>query len=221
MLQGMRANQVRSVTLRGVPVEIARTGYTGEAVGFEIFVHPQAAATVWDALLEAGDEDRVVAAGLGARDSTRTEAGFPLYGNELAGPLDLTPTEAGFGRFVKSFKPFFIGRDAYVRRTAQHTHSIARFEITDEHVPMARHGDPVTDRRGAWVGAVTSATRVADGRQIGMAHVTNAHARRRTELRVFAGVAARRPSLPSSPAELGPGGRYILPARATVISRFR
>ena len=221
MLQGMRAYDVCSVTLDGVPVEIARTGYTGEAVGFEIFVHPQAAATVWDALLTKGDKDRVVAAGLGARDSTRTEAGLPLYGNELAGPLDLTPTEAGFGRFVKSFKPFFIGRDAYVRRTAQHTHSIARFEITDEHVPMARHGDPVTDRRGAWVGAVTSATRVADGRQIGMAHVTNAHARRRTELRVFAGVAARRPSLPSSPAELGPGGRYILPARATVISRFR
>ena len=86
---------------------------------------------------------------------------------------------------------------------------------------MARQGDPVTDRRGAWIGTVTSATRVASGRQIGMAHVGTAHTRRRNELRIFAGVSARRAGPPQSPAALGPGKRYALPAVATVITRFR
>ncbi len=220
-LDAMRMNHVRSFALAGADVEIAHTGYTGEAIGFEIFVHPEAARTVWDAILEAGADDGVVPVGLGARDSTRTEAGFPLYGHELAGPLDLTPGDAGFGRFVKTYKPFFVGRDPYVGREAARTSAIVRFSIADERVPMARQGDPVTDRRGAWIGTVTSATRIASGRQIGMAHVGAAHTRRRNELRIFAGVSARRAGPPQSPAELGPGKRYALPATATVITRFR
>ena len=220
-LDAMRMNHVRAFTLAGADVEIAHTGYTGEAIGFEIFVHPEAARTVWDAILEAGADDGVVPVGLGARDSTRTEAGFPLYGHELAGPLDLTPGDAGFGRFVKAYKPFFVGRDRYVRREAERKSAIVRFSIADERVPMARQGDPVTDRRGAWIGTVTSATRVSSGRQIGMAHVGTAHTRRRNELRIFAGVSARRAGQPQSPADLGPGRRYALPASATVITRFR
>ncbi len=220
-LDAMRMNHVRAFTLAGAEVEISHTGYTGEATGFEIFVHPDAARTVWDAILEAGADDGVVPVGLGARDSTRTEAGFPLYGHELAGPLDLTPGNAGFGRFVKAYKPFFVGRDPYVRREAERQSSIVRFSIADERVPTARQGDPVTDPRGAWIGTVTSATRTSSGRQIGMAHVAARHTRRRTELRIFAGVSARRAGRPQSPADLGPGGRYTLPAAATVIRRFR
>ena len=220
-LDATRMNHVRAFTLAGVDVEISHTGYTGEATGFEIFVHPDAARTVWDAILEAGADDGVVPVGLGARDSTRTEAGFPLYGHELAGPLDLTPGDAGFGRFVKAYKPFFVGRDPYVQREAERQSAIVRFSIADERVPTARQGDPVTDPRGAWIGTVTSATRTSSGRQIGMAHVAARHTRRRTELRIFAGVSARRAGRPQSPADLGPGGRYALPAAATVIRRFR
>ena len=220
-LDAMRMNHVRAFTLAGAEVEISHTGYTGEATGFEIFVHPDAARTVWDAILEAGADDGVVPVGLGARDSTRTESGFPLYGHELAGPLDLTPGDAGFGRFVKAYKPFFIGRDPYVRREAGRKSAIVRFSIADERMPTARQGDPVTDPRGAWIGTVTSATRTSSGRQIGMAHVAARHTRRRTELRIFAGVSARRAGRPQSPADLGPGGRYALPAAATVIRRFR
>ncbi len=220
-LDAMRMNHVRAFTLAGADVEISHTGYTGEATGFEIFVHPDAARTVWDAILEAGARDGVVPVGLGARDSTRTEAGFPLYGHELAGPLDLTPGDAGFGRFVKAYKPFFVGRDPYVRREAERKSAIVRFSIADERVPTARQGDPVTDPRGAWIGTVTSATRTSSGRQIGMAHVAARHTRRRTELRIFVGVSARRASRPQSPTDLVPGGRYALPAAATVIRRFR
>ena len=88
-LDAMRMNHVRAFTLAGADVEISHTGYTGEATGFEIFVHPDAARTVWDAILEAGADDGIVPVGLGARDSTRTEAGFPALrtrARRAAGP---------------------------------------------------------------------------------------------------------------------------------------
>jgi len=86
---------------------ISRTGYTGED-GFEISLAPERAPGLWRRLLELG----AVPAGLGARDSLRLEAGMPLYGHELA--PDITPLEAGLGRFVDLTKdePGFIGQDA-------------------------------------------------------------------------------------------------------------
>src|SRR5262249_9298957 len=81
--------------LRGDDVLVARTGYTGEDVGFELYVHPDRMQRLWDALLDAGKSRGVIATGLGARDSTRTEAGFPLYGHELAGEFDIGPHGAG------------------------------------------------------------------------------------------------------------------------------
>jgi len=77
-LAGKRKNSTFTANVAGAPVRLARTGYTGED-GFEIFVAPEQAAAVWRALIDAG----VVPAGLGARDTLRLEAGFPLYGHEL------------------------------------------------------------------------------------------------------------------------------------------
>ena len=54
--------------------------------------------------------------GLGARDSLRTEAGLPLYGHEMGGELNLGVAEAGFGSYVKTYKPWFIGREAFIER---------------------------------------------------------------------------------------------------------
>ena len=130
-------------------------------------MHPDAANDLWHAILEVGFDDGVRPAGLGSRDSTRTEAGLPLYGHELGGDLDLTPGDAGFGGFVKLYKPFFIGRSGFIAREQRRTSQIVRFTITDERVPIAREGDPVVDGRGGWVGIVTSAaldTNPAPGR---------------------------------------------------------
>jgi aminomethyltransferase len=86
---------------------VAGTGYTGER-GVEIAVPVEHAGQMWDALIAAG----VVAAGLGARDTLRLEAGLPLHGHEL-GP-GITPLEAGLGWVVAFGKDEFRGREALV-----------------------------------------------------------------------------------------------------------
>ena len=220
-LRRMRAFDVGTFTLAGIELEVAHTGYTGERVGFELLVHPEAANDLWHAMLDAGYDDGVRPAGLGSRDSTRTEAGLPLYGHELGGDLDLTPGDAGFGGFVKLYKPFFIGRSGFIAREKRRASQIVRFAITDERVPIAREGDPVVDARGGWVGIVTSAALDTNQRQVGMAHVMLRVSEEGTPLRVFAGVSARRGGRATVPRELKRGGRYPLPANAVVVSRFR
>src|SRR6202142_2236719 len=94
----------------GIPVLLARTGYTGED-GFELYCRPQDAEGLWTELMAAGADQGLAPAGLAARDTLRLEAGMPLYGNEL-GP-DMTPFDAGLGRVVNLDKPGdFVGRAA-------------------------------------------------------------------------------------------------------------
>jgi aminomethyltransferase len=99
-----------SGTFQDQPVLIARTGYTGED-GFELYLAPDNARALWDALLETGAGAGLIPAGLAARDTLRLEAGMPLYGHELtAGTL---PSQAGLGRVVALDKPGdFVGRSA-------------------------------------------------------------------------------------------------------------
>ena len=93
----------------GEPVLVARTGYTGED-GFELYVAPERAGRIWDALRETGGP-RVVPAGLASRDTLRLEAGMPLYGHELS--RDILPVQAGLGRVVALSKEGdFVGRAA-------------------------------------------------------------------------------------------------------------
>ena len=95
----------------GVPVLLARTGYTGED-GFELFVANGRAAELWAAVRAAGEGRGLVPCGLASRDSLRLEAGMPLYGNELS--RDVTPFEAGLGGVValKTKEGDFVGRAA-------------------------------------------------------------------------------------------------------------
>ena len=95
----------------GAEIVVCRTGYTGEH-GYELVVPWNDAPAVWDALVEAG----VRPCGLGARDTLRTEMGYPLHGQELS--LDITPVQARSGWAVGWSKPAFWGRDALLAEKA-------------------------------------------------------------------------------------------------------
>jgi len=88
---------------------VCRTGYTGEH-GYELLPPARQAAALWDALLEAGADLGVRPCGLGARDTLRTEMGYPLHGQDLS--LAITPVQARSGWAVGWKKPAFWGRDA-------------------------------------------------------------------------------------------------------------
>lgn len=74
-----KRNELSIVAINGCRVMLARTGYTGEPLGFELFIETADAPAIWDILIEKG----AVPIGLGARDTLRLEAGLPLYGHEL------------------------------------------------------------------------------------------------------------------------------------------
>ena len=168
-LIALRRTEFLELSLAGEPVLCARTGYTGEGVGYELLVPNAAAERIWETLVDAGKARDLVPCGLAARDSLRTEAGLPLYGQELAGPHEILPHEAGFAPYVKLHKAFFIGREAYRRALAHWTREIVRFFVEPGHRPP-RGGAAVVDRAGTVVGTVTSCAVLEEG-QIGMALV--------------------------------------------------
>ncbi|MEV0457888.1 glycine cleavage system aminomethyltransferase GcvT, partial [Catellatospora methionotrophica] len=114
-VDALRYYAIDPAVLAGVPVLLARTGYTGED-GFEIYCAPGDAAAVWAAVSAAGAAHGLVPAGLACRDTLRLEAGMPLYGQELT--VARTPFEAGLGRVAVLGKPAFVGQDALLARQA-------------------------------------------------------------------------------------------------------
>ena len=93
----------------GAPVTVCRTGYTGER-GYELLVPSAAAGPLWDALLAARTPDGAPQpCGLGARDTLRTEMGYPLHGQDIT--QDVTPNQARLGWAVGWDKPAFWGRE--------------------------------------------------------------------------------------------------------------
>lgn len=206
---------------QGMHLIISRTGYTGEEIGYEIYVDPREAVKLWRLLLEAGASYSVKPAGLGARDSTRTEAGLPLYGHELGGEHDVSPVGAGYGAFVKWHKPYFIGRDALKAREAERDREVVRFKVPDTTGRPVREGDPVIlARSGRCIGHVTSAV-VLDERQVGMAYVGRRYTDVGTELAVFPVSSGTRRQATKTYDQLVPGDRIPLSRPAQVISRFR
>ncbi len=96
-----------SMPVEGVPCLVSRTGYTGE-FGYEIYLKPEYALTVWDALVANGAKP----CGLGARDTLRLEAAMPLYGHELGADIHVNSANLNFA--IKPQKADFIGKDAIV-----------------------------------------------------------------------------------------------------------
>ena len=219
----LKRTQLCDAALGGFELIVSRTGYTGEKMAFELFVHPERAAALWRALLGAGEPFGLKPVGLGARDSLRTEAGLPLYGQEMGagsgkrGHRDLGVAEAGFGAYVKAYKPWFIGREAFLARERERKGVVVRFRFEEQGVRMAHPGDPVVDKRGKVIGWVTSCAIDREGFLTGQAFVPIKYASEGTRLFIYQGS----PAEPSpAPADMKPGDKTALPSAAIVLRRF-
>lgn len=138
----------------GEPVIVCRTGYTGER-GYEVLPTWGSTPRLWDALLEAAQQFDGLPGGLGARDTLRTEMGYPLHGNDL-GP-DITPVMALSGWAVGWDKDTFWGKEAVSEQRAAKTSRLLRGLVaTGRGIP--RSGCAVRTAEGDVVGEVTSGT---------------------------------------------------------------
>jgi aminomethyltransferase len=164
----------------GARVTISHTGYTGED-GFEIFVPPNMADRVWQAIIESGRQADVIPCGLGARDTLRLEAAMRLYGNDI----DETTTvlEADLGWTIGWKKPDFIGREVLAQQKAAGvTRKLVGFELLERGI--ARHGYAVV-QGGRQVGTVTSGTQTPFLKKaIGMAYVPTELSRPGSEIEI-------------------------------------
>ena len=105
----------KDVSFMGQPITICRTGYTGEK-GFELLIPAQMAINIWDEIISKGQKYGAKAVGLGARDTLRTEMGYPLHGQDIS--LNISPLEAGLSWAVNLEKSNFLGKDALVKEKA-------------------------------------------------------------------------------------------------------
>jgi glycine hydroxymethyltransferase len=196
---------------------VSRTGYTGEKMAFELFVHPDRASDLFRKLLDVGEPFGLKPIGLGARDSLRTEAGLPLFGHEMGGEMNLCVSEAGFGSYVKTYKPWFIGRKAFLEREGNRKGEVIRFRFDEKGVRMAHNGDPVLDKRGKVIGMVTSCSADQTGYLVGQAFLDKKYIAEGTPIFIFQGAPRK---VNKAPSNLQMGDRVIIPTAATVIPRF-
>ena len=134
-------------------IVIATTGYTGSG-GYEILIPKRDAETIWNALIEAGQEFGIKPIGLGARDTLRLEMGYNLYGNDISD--ETSPIEAGLAWVTKpANKPEMIDRNFIMN---QLTNGVSRklvgFEMIDRGIP--RHDYEICTADGTVIGKVTS-----------------------------------------------------------------
>ena len=166
-LAGLRYYWFRRARCCGVDGMLARTGYTGED-GFEFYFPPAESGRIWNEILEAGKSVGLVPVGLGARNTLRLEAAYPLYGHEL--DEQTTLLEANLGWIVKLDKGEFLGRQVLAEQHARGTHKkLVGFEMTDRGI--ARDGFDVVEGTQT-VGRVTSGTHAPFlKKSIGLAYV--------------------------------------------------
>ena len=142
------------VNIAGADVILCRTGYTGE-LGYELLPHTKDAVAVWDALVKAIEPLEGLICGLGARDTLRTEMGYPLHGHELS--LDISPVEASASWAVGWKKDHFLGSEVLME---QKSGTVQRRSVAlkslDRGIPRA--GMEVKNSEGEVVGVITSGT---------------------------------------------------------------
>jgi aminomethyltransferase len=138
----------------GTPMTVCRTGYTGER-GYELVVPVSAAVAVWDAVLAAGEPYGLQPAGLGARDTLRTEMGYALHGQDISPTI--TPVQARLGWAVGWKKESFFGAEALRAERQMGAKRLLRgLRATGRGIP--RPGMVVRAPDGTEVGTVTSGT---------------------------------------------------------------
>lgn len=177
-------NEVGIFVFNATTVYVARTGYTGED-GFEIVAPAQALESIWNKVLTVGSSEGLKPAGLGARDTLRTEVCYPLYGHEL--DETTTPLEAGLGFFVSFEKGDFVGRQAlHDQKDRGLVKRCVAFVMTEKSAPPRPHYPVWTVGNDAVkIGQVTSGTQspsLSSG--IGMAYVPVALAKPGTPIAI-------------------------------------
>lgn len=164
----LKKNQFAAFTFRSRTIYVARTGYTGED-GFEVVAPAELIEPVWTYILANGHAHCCQPAGLGARDTLRTEVCYPLFGHEL--DENTSPIEAGLGFFVAFDKGDFVGRPVLAEQKAKGTSKkCVAFKMTDKCAPPRPHY-PIW-HGGKQVGEVVSGTQSPClGTGVGMGYV--------------------------------------------------
>ena len=143
-----------SAAFREMPVTVCRTGYTGER-GYELVIPVSVAVAVWDAVLAAGEPYGLQPAGLGARDTLRTEMGYPLHGQDISPAI--TPVQARLSWAVGWKKESFFGADALrAEKEAGPRRLLRGLRAVGRGIP--RPGMVVCLPDGREIGTVTSGT---------------------------------------------------------------
>ncbi|HTJ00238.1 MAG TPA: glycine cleavage system aminomethyltransferase GcvT [Dongiaceae bacterium] len=180
-ISDLKKNQIGIFVFDYATLYVGRTGYTGED-GFEVIAPAEKIELVWNRLLETGAPFGLKPAGLGARDTLRTEVCYPLYGHEL--DESTTPIEAGVGFFVALDKGDFTGRSVLAAQKASGTNKkLVAFKMTGKSAPPRPHYPICVN--GAPVGEVVSGTQSPSlGIGIGMGYVPPAHAQPDTAIEI-------------------------------------
>jgi aminomethyltransferase len=177
----LKKNQIGGFDYEHHCVLVSRTGYTGED-GFEIVGSDESIQHLWDKFLAVGQPFGLKPAGLGARDTLRTEVCYPLYSHEL--DETTTPIEAGVGFFVALDKGEFNGRSVLVgQKTSGVKKKLVAFKMTDKSAPPRPHY-PIW-ANSASVGIVTSGTQSPSlNLGIGMGYVSPEFAKPDTKIEI-------------------------------------
>ena len=141
---------------KGVPVVVCRTGYTGEH-GFELVAPTEVLVDLWDAAVASAQGVGGLPAGLGARDTLRTEMGYPLHGQDISPTI--SPVTAGLGWAIGWDKPAFAGREALLaEKAAGPARRLRGILANDRGIPRAHMNVHSESLDGAVIGEVVSGT---------------------------------------------------------------
>jgi aminomethyltransferase len=167
--------------MKGIPVLLSRTGYTGED-GFELYLDGKYAADVWDMVFSAGKEFDIKPIGLGARDTLRFEMRYCLYGNDI--DKTTNPLEAGLGWIVKLDKEQFIGKESLLAiKQRGIKRKLVGLEALGKGIPRPLQEIFAADEK---VGVVTSGTFAPSLKKgISMGYVNLVHAKVGNKLKVM------------------------------------